>query len=104
MVTMNVGDDNEYDEDYDYGHEHYLHDDQAECLHVDIQYGNQRWGRNCRVLTRIASYALLKPSNYGSVLLRFSENKAYYFWYWNFLIMHYIDQKQSEDKKIIPLK
>ena len=55
-------------------------------------------------VTDIASYAHLKSSNYGSVLLQFSENKAYYFWYLNFLIMHYIDEKQSEDKKIIPLK
>ena len=35
------GNDYEYDEDYDYGHEHYLHvDNQAECLYVDVQYGN----------------------------------------------------------------
>ena len=45
-----------------------------------------------------------EPSNYGSVLLRFYENKTYYFWYWNFSIMHYIDQKQSEDKKNNPFK
>ena len=56
-----------------------------------------RFDTNCITCT-------FRTINHGSVLLWFSENKAYYFWYWNFSIMHYIDQKQSEDKKNNPFK